>query len=340
MVIMERRSFLRNTVAGMSVIAGLKTVPAAGESTIKISAPTQDLVVPADGYEPPSWLRYARAIYFDGYSPPIYPHLDEFDAERLVKGVLELGGDTLRFQPIGFWASFPTKSKYPIHPELGNRDLLAEMARACRKAGLHIYCYTKYNNPFMQSHWVDEHPEYLDWVLRGPDGKPSITFDNLGYKMSPLVDATGDAYRAAIYQVVREYATYDIDGAYFDAPSGFGYTGICYCDTCRRKFKEYCGMDINRLQNPEDMQALIAWYQWFNAMELTDLFEFRKILHGSGKFMLCHNGQTWRPQALREQYRIPDGFMNGEGQVQVYNRVMVAMMGASMARPTQKLSEM
>ena len=74
--------------------------------------------------------------------------------------------------------------------------------------------------------------------------------------------------------------------------------------------------------------------------ELADLLEFRKILHASGKFMLCHNGGTWRPQSLREQYRIPDGFMNGEGQVEVYNRLMVAMMGASMARPTQKLSQM
>jgi hypothetical protein len=32
--------------------------------------------------------------------------------------------------------------------------------------------------------------------------------------------------------------------------------------------------------------------------------------------------------------------MNGEGQVQIYNRMMVAMMGSSMARPTRKLSQM
>ena len=130
-------------------------------------------------------MRYARAVYFEGYTPPIYPHLDDFDAERLVKVVQELGADTLRFQPIGFWAYYPTKSGYPIHPELGNRDLLAETVRACRKAGLHIYCYTKYGNPFLSPNYVDEHPEYLDWVMRGPDGKPSITFDNLGWTMSP-----------------------------------------------------------------------------------------------------------------------------------------------------------
>ncbi len=95
--------------------------------------PVADLVPPPDGYQSPDWLRYMWAIYFEGFPPPpIYPHLDEFDAERLVKIVLELGGDTLRFQPIGFWACYPTKSGYPIHPELGKRALLAETVRACR----------------------------------------------------------------------------------------------------------------------------------------------------------------------------------------------------------------
>jgi len=337
---MRRRAFLKNTVAGVGALSVINSSDAPAASTVEITAVTQDLSVPSDGFQPPDWLRYARAVYYEGFSPPMHPHLDQFDAERLVKVVVDLGADTLRFQPIGFWAYFPTKSKYPIHPELGNRDLLRETVRACRKAGLHIYCYSKYGNPFMQPDWVDKHPEYLDWVLRGPDGKPSITFDNLGWMMSPKIDATGDAFRQAIQQVVREYATYDIDGAYFDAPSGFGYTGFCYCNTCRRNFKKYCGMDIDRLQNPQDMEAQIAWYQWFNEMQRVDLLQLRKILHGAGKFMLCHNGGTWRPQALRQQYRIPDGFMNGEGQVQVYNRMMVAMMGASMARPTRKLSQL
>ena len=91
---MERRAFLKNTVAGVSVFAGLKTVDATGEPAVEIAATTKDLIVPADGYEAPGWLRYARAIYFEGFTPPLYPHLDEFDAERLVKVVQELGGDT------------------------------------------------------------------------------------------------------------------------------------------------------------------------------------------------------------------------------------------------------
>jgi len=335
---MKRRAFLKNTLAGMSAFGAWRFPAVAGGSAATLSASTRDLTVPADGYEPPSWLRYARAVYFEGHTPPVYPHLGDFDAGRLVKVVQDLGGDTLRFQPLGFRAYYPTQSKYPIHPELGSRDLLAETVRACRKAGLHIYCYAKYGNPCLQASDLDKHPEYADWVMRGLDGKPSV-LDDLGWGASLKADATGDAFRRAIHQTVIELCTYDIDGVYFDAPSGFSYTGICYCNTCRRKFKEYSGMDIDRLQNSADREAQIAWYQWFGEMELADLLGFRKVLHGSGKFMLCHNGGTWHGQALREQYRIPDGFMV-EHQVQVYRRLMAGLMGAAMARPTQKLPQM
>jgi hypothetical protein len=140
--------------------------------------------------------------------------------------------------------------------------------------------------------------------------------------------------------MIEEDCTYDIDGAYFDAPSGFeAYSDICYGDTCRRKFKAYCGMDMNHLQDASDMEARVTWHKWFGEMELADLLQFRKTLHSSGKFMLCHNGGTWRPYAFRQQYRIPEGFMV-EQQVQVYRRLMVGMMGVAMARPTKKLPQM
>ena len=336
---MKRRAFLKNTVTGMSLLADLPAADTPSYSAFELPATAADLILPPDGYEPPAWLRYSRTIYFDGTSPPIYPHLDEFDAERLVKVSVELGGDTLRFQPVGYWATYPTSSKYPIHPELGGRDLIAEVSRACRKAGLHLYCYTKYNNPFLSRTFVDEHPEYLDRVVRGPDGKPSGIFDNLGWIMSPKADATGDVYRQAVHQIVKEYCTYDIDGAYFDGPSDFSYTEVCYCATCRKKFKQYCGMDIDRLQNRDDMEARIAWYQWFQQMELADLLEFRKVLHASGKFMLCHNGDAWEGESLHEQYRIPDGFM-AEHEVQIYRRLMTGMLDVAMARPTRKLAQM
>ena len=58
------------------------------------------------------------------------------------------------------------------------------------------------------------------------------------------------------------------------------------------------------------------------------------MIHGSGKVMLCHNGATWRPGALHSQYRFADGFMV-EYSERFYQRLVRAMLGASMARPAK-----
>jgi hypothetical protein len=80
-------------------------------------------------------------------------------------------------------------------------------------------------------------------------------------------------------QVVRELAAHDIDGVYFDAPSAFEYTGICYCPSCRTSFQAYSGMDLDRLQHKEDLEAKLEWFRWWNQVTLDELEACRKILH-------------------------------------------------------------
>ena len=334
---MDRRAFLRQTSAGVAALSALPPrAPGAGGSAADQVLPEGQ---PAnDGYQPPSWLRSARTIYFDGKTPPIFPHLRDFDAERLVNVVTRLGGDTLRFEPVSNWAYYPSTA-FPVCPELGDRDLIDEVARACRKAGVHHYCYCKFGNPSMAVGWADSHPEYADWVLRGPDGKPYGRYNNQGWGQIQKPCSTSDAYRQGIRQVVKELCEHDIDGVYFDAPSGWGYADICYCDSCRRNFLAYSGMDLNRLQQSADLEARSAWFRWWNQVNLTELEACRKIIHESGKFMLCHNGETWQGTSLRTQYRIPEGFMV-EHSPQIYGRLVAGLMGASMARPYQKLAQM
>ena len=245
---MERRTFLKGTVGG---IGALTAVPAslAGASPgfmPRNATPRGDF--PGDNYQMPDWLRYVRTVYFDGYSPPVYPHLKDFDARRLVETVLEVGGNLLRFQPIGYWAYYPSKV-FPVHEELGGRDLIDEVARECRRAGVRQYCYTGYGVALMlEPSYVKRHPQYADWLLRDPEGKPYGIYYHIGW-MTPMrmLCTTGDIYRAAIRQVAREFCEHDTDGVYFDAPSGFGYTGVCFCDSCRRNFKKFSGMDLDRL---------------------------------------------------------------------------------------------
>ena len=163
---MDRRSFIRTSAA----VAASSALPAFSPAVLASvnQQPLPEGQPSSDGYQPPSWLRYSRTIYFEGYTEPVYPHIRDFDAERLVKVALQLGGDTLRFQAVGNWANFPSKV-LPLSPDLNGRDLVDEVSRACRKAGLHLYCYCNMEAAAFEVDYVDHHPEYADWVLRGPD---------------------------------------------------------------------------------------------------------------------------------------------------------------------------
>jgi Hypothetical glycosyl hydrolase 6/Beta-galactosidase trimerisation domain len=333
---MDRRAFLE-TSALIAASSALPTLPRAAFASITDGALPEGQ--PAkDGYEPPSWLRYSKTIYFEGYTQPVYPVLRDFDAERLVKTAVRLGGDTLRFQAVGDWAFYPSKV-FPPCPDLSGRDLVDEVSRECRKAGLHLYCYCIFDSTAMEVGYFERHPEYADWALRGPDGKLDGTSGGYGWAKTVKCCSTSQAYRQGMRQVTRELSAHDIDGVYFDAPSAFEYTGICYCESCRSGFKAYSGMDLDRLQDEKDMEARIAWFRWWNQVNLDELEASRKILHESGKFLLCHNGATWRGVSLRGQYRIPEGFMV-EHSPQIYMRLMTGLMGASMARPYQKAAQM
>ena len=353
---MRRREFLQSgAVAGIGTWAALQCGAGRLEAQVPSHAALPGAGFIDDGYQMPDWMRYAQTIYFDGYSPPIYPHIKDFDARRLIETVEELGGDSFRFQPIGYWAYYPSKS-FRVFPDLGGRDLIDEVVHETRRKGIRCYCYTQYCHPHMEVGWVDQHPEYADWVMRNPEGKPyGEPFWHIGWENRQRVCTTGDAYRAGIRQVVREFCERDIDGVYFDAPSVFVYSGICFCDTCRKNFRKFSGMDLDRLDGlatnrlpfpmedeaPNDvvMKVLIAWYAWADKLIRQDLLDFRRIIHGSGKFMMCHNAGTWQGIALPLQYRIPDGFMV-EDSSQTLDRLMTGMMGASMARPYKKLAQM
>lgn len=339
---MKRRVFLKKTTAGLGVMAGW---PRTSPGMVGASPAVADLLgqnPPPDDYRPPDWLRYSRSVYFEGYCPPVFPRVKDFDAKRLVELVGEIGGDTLRFQPVGYRAFYPSKF-YPTYPELGNRDLINEVSRECRRAGLHLYCYCPLDGNWDEA--VLKDPHFEAYVLHDADGKHSEPNTGYGNVTSIKTCGTGDSYRHMIRKVAEELCEHDIDGVYFDAPSG--YRGICFCESCRSEYEKFSGMDLERLRNVRDpvlpprdvdMKALVAWCKWANKLTEEDLIDLRKIIHGSGKFMLCHNGATWRPGSFHLQYRYSDGFMV-EYSEQFYQRLLRAMMGAAMARPTRKLAQ-
>src|SRR5580693_4668710 len=79
---MDRRAFLKNSAA-LAASTALPVSPSgafagSGQSALPQGQPAHD------GYIPPSWLQYSRTIYFEGYTEPVFPYMQYFDAERLV----------------------------------------------------------------------------------------------------------------------------------------------------------------------------------------------------------------------------------------------------------------
>jgi hypothetical protein len=306
---------------------------------------TPDEKYPPDGFHSPEWLRYSRTACFDGYSPPLYPDVNDFDAQKIIDLALEIGADTLRFQPVGYWAYYPSQI-FPVDPELGGRDLINEVSVLCRKSGLHLYCYTGYGHPFLPEGYLLDHPEMMAWVCLDPQGKPTQFESHYGSAKRHKICRLGKTYRGAIRQVVRELCEHDVDGVYFDGPHIVEmYATVCFCEACQRLFHEKTRLDLFLLAAPEyggprqqNLEALQAWVTLIQKTQEEDLLDFRQIIHGSGKFMLFHNGSTWDGKALPYQYRIPDGFMV-EYSPQIYQRLTRGMMGASFAKRGKKLAQ-
>src|SRR3982750_4311694 len=77
------------------------------------------------------WLNTARVFLVDAYQPPFAPKL-EFDAEKWAQTMQDMHVNVVRMSTMGKYATVQG-ALFPVHPDQGNRDLLAEMIAACKK---------------------------------------------------------------------------------------------------------------------------------------------------------------------------------------------------------------
>lgn len=314
---MLRRVFLTTMAAGVG-----------GRTNASLSPPTAESkdgeYCAPDNFKLPEWMRHSRTVYFDGYSPPVYPHMRDFDARRLIDCVVALGADTLWMSSIGYYAYYPSKA-YPPHPELGSRDLINEVSRECRRAGLHLYDYAGWGHPFMELSYAEKHPQYLEWVRRDWDGKPWGSITHVGWAHRFIMCSLCDSYRAAIRQVVKELSEHDISGIFVDGP----WQHICFCDWCRGNYPKATGFDISRLRSEADIEARTAWLHWAERLAKEDFRDFRKILHGSGKFLLggdeCGEGSLY--EAFSQAHITLLSGMSGASLTQGKGRIHQMWMG-------------
>jgi hypothetical protein len=149
----------------------------------------------------------------------------------------------------GIVAYYP--SRVPLHRQaqhLAGRDLFGELCRAAHEEDLAVLARMDSNRAHEECYRA--HP---DWFAVDAEGRP--------HKAGELFIAcvNGPYYDEHIPAILREIAQrYGPEGFTDNSWAGLGRSSLCYCENCRRKFRERSGREIPRAKNWNDP----AWREW------------------------------------------------------------------------------
>jgi hypothetical protein len=257
----------------------------------------------------PDWIRTCRALICEAYNPPFYPSLD-YRADKAVSIARELNADSLRYPAASYFAYFPTKSGYPVHPELKG-DPMRETVDLCRRHNLKLIAYVPLNHPFMDAGSND--PRYQEWCKRTAAGV-AMTTEHYGYTKyfeGCLNSPVRDVIRALVREVLTQYP---VDVMYFDGP----YQGMqmakeyCHCKHCEAAYRNRFGKGVPDQRSKISLEDEIQYTSWMaNDVVIAFLDEIRKEIRQTRDVPVLFNDTSllskreWRNRAIP----VVDGFM-------------------------------
>jgi hypothetical protein len=152
----------------------------------------------------------------------------------------------------GIVAYYP--SKVPLHRQaqyLEGRDLFGDLCRAAHEDGLAVFARMDSNRAHEE--FYQAHP---DWFAIDASGKP--------YKAGDLFITCVNSpyYNEHIPAILTEVSNlYHPEGFTDNSWSGLGRDSICYCENCRKSFREKTGHEIPLAKNWDD-QVYRQWIRW------------------------------------------------------------------------------
>lgn len=161
-----------------------------------------------------------------------------------VQGIIVNAGGIVAYYP----------SKVPWHRQaqyLGGRDLFGDICRAAHEDGLAVFARMDSNRAHEE--FYKAHP---GWFAVDSSGKP--------YKAGDLfvTCVNGPYYDEHIPAILTEIAeTYHPEGFTDNSWSGLSRDSICYCENCKRRFRDKTGMDLPARKDWDD-PAYRQWIRW------------------------------------------------------------------------------
>jgi hypothetical protein len=159
--------------------------------------------------------------------------LSEFSADKYAEALSLSGVDTaVIYGGSCLGINYFSTSNGHRHNSIGTRDLIAETVSTCRAKGLNIVLYFN-----IWSRWAyDNHPE---WRMIDIDGRGYSV--EMGERFGQCCPNTG--YSEYVKRLFGDLVGgYDCQGYWIDMIGWF--TNICYCDSCKKRFKDETGFDI------------------------------------------------------------------------------------------------
>jgi hypothetical protein len=274
--------------------------------TPQLRAALRPAAAPSSAYE---WIRSTRALIAEAYNPPFYPSLD-YEPEKAVRIAQELNADSLRYPVASYYAYFPTKSGYPVHPELRG-DPMRQTVDLCRKANLKNVAYVPLNHPFMEV--TSKDPRFAGWSKKFADGRPMTTehYGFVEYYEGCLNSPVRDVIKALVREVLLDYP---FDVMYFDGP----YQGMqnaqnyCHCSYCDTAYQKKFGKPVPKQNETLSREDEIQYTNWMaNDVVVAFLREIREIIRQTRDIPVLYNDTSllskreWRSRAIP----VVDGFM-------------------------------
>ncbi|MCL5027132.1 MAG: Tat pathway signal protein [Chloroflexi bacterium] len=173
-----------------------------------------------------------------------------------VQGVIINAGGIVAYYP----------SKHPLQYRallLGERDLYGELVAAAREEGLAVLARMDCNRA--DERFYLERPE---WFTLDAEGRPYRQGD---LYVTCIHSAYYDEHIPAIVREIIERS--HPDGFADNSWSGLPRQSICYCQNCRRKFRDATGLDLPKAAdwNSNAYRQWIAW-NYARRVEVWDLF--------------------------------------------------------------------
>ncbi len=240
-------------------------------------------------------FRYTRVLQFNIEDALSYG-ADRVTGRDIVELAERLGANTITFFARDAWGRAYYDSRLARKSEkLGPRDLLREVLEEAGRRGIAVIPMVGHTtNPELYS----RHPE---WAQRDREGRV-IAMDTdperapRGKATWPLM-CLNTPFLEHVAAEVGEVMEYGVDGVFLDS---FRYMPdadrACFCETCRRKYREETGRELPFREEDEDFYR--DAYRWRVGVNVEALRRVSGEVHRRGGVLVYNNHPlSWRGRA-------------------------------------------